>query len=121
MKTKSEQFPDTARLRKRIQKLRAKKMKWSQICSELAILDEHGKPDTGTAFHIADGLELGMNVRKRLGLKPYCTTCRRVVREKKEHDIYLHQPLPEHVRWFRKLPKQLRDEMILDLWLEEHR
>lgn len=57
----------------------------------------------------------GKKVAEQLGIPVVCHICHRRIPDplKKKHT---HPPLSEHVSWFRKLPKEKRDEMLAQLY-----
>lgn len=86
MENAKSQTPQTARLGRKIRKMRERKKggkrAWKDVCKLLNIMKKDGQPDTGLAYKIAyEGYEpLGRDLRKSLGLRDICTKCKRLFR-----------------------------------------
>lgn len=110
------QSKQTARLAKRIRRLREKKKRgkqtvWRVVCETLNVRTEDGRVDPGLAFRIAyDEYEPSDRaVRQRLGLKDICTKCMRSFRSPRASAIRSKSPARA---WWEKLKREDREQVI---------
>lgn len=113
-------------IRNRIQRLRTRRqpVKWLDICEQLDILTEDGRPDYGLASDIAFKVvqfhceELpyypSPEVAERLRVRPICLECRRPIRA--VTDSNNRRPIEEHELWWRRLDRDTRNTFIFQLY-----
>jgi hypothetical protein len=79
---KNGQSPFFEKMAAKARKLRSRPgTRWIDVCTQLRIFTQDGRPDTGLAKRIADGYEpKSMETRLRLGADPICPTCDRRIK-----------------------------------------
>jgi hypothetical protein len=115
------------KLRLEIQSLRHKGKTWREICEQLNILTEQGKPNTGLAEDIGyrtviiHGKEEAYApadpaVRERLHLAPVCQECKRPIHRRNHDRNDNPEPLPEFMQWWRNRKPEEKREYIRILY-----